>query len=612
MPDAWYCRFDGCTSGPFTRDELVFLAARGRLGRNDSVREGDAGQWVPAQTLEGLFASTDAPAAPRDRTRPHASPASKPPSHAVPPPLPDHPPALPGHHPRRDGPVENEASRRRRLLIGTGIAAAVALLVVLLLWWLWPRDQPVLAGTGNSAESRGSGTGAAVGAGSASSTFSTEENQTAGTAAQAAVDRGEQAGESDSVAAEGRGPADIPLEETTETARPQPAPESAVVETAPVPPEPQTFSIQRLEVQPPAPARGQPSPTGRTARMFAGRTAKNRDEILREQGGTAESEAAVGRGLDWLARHQHAHGHWGLHSFPQAGRCNGRCGHTGVDSDAAATGLALMAFLGAGQTHQGGDYREVVRRGIDWLVRDQHSSGTFQSIGAGNMYAHGQASIALCEALAMTGDRALREPARKAVQFIVQAQDPRGGGWRYQPQMAGDTSVLGWQIMALRSAETAELDVPRPTIARAVAYLNTAQTDSYGGQYGYLPGQGSSPAMTAEALLCRQYTGWPKRQMGLRVGVEYLMNHLPTDRNFNMYYIYYATQTLHHMGGNEWNRWNDTVRELLIRLQETQGHAAGSWTPRGGRDLAGGRVYMTALAVCTLEVYYRHSKLYAD
>jgi hypothetical protein len=404
----------------------------------------------------------------------------------------------------------------------------------------------------------------------------------------------------------------MPVDRPVEPAEPQPAPQTALAEAVPLPPEPQTFSIQRLEVRPVAPARGQPAPAGRTAKMFAGRTAENRDELLREQGGTAGSEAAVNRGLDWLARHQHSDGHWGLHSFPHAGDCNSRCNHTGVQSDAAGTGLALMAFLGAGQTHQGGDYRDVVRRGIDWLVRDQQRTGTFQSLGGGNMYAHGQASIALCEALAMTGDRNLREPAQQAVNFIALAQDLQGGGWRYQPREAGDTSVLGWQIMALRSAETAELNVPRPTIAKAIAYLNSAQADRYGGQYGYMPGHGGSPAMTAEGLLCRQYTGWPKREPGLRAGVEYLLTQIPTERNLDMYYTYYATQMLHHMGGDAWNRWNDVVRELLVRLQETEGHAAGSWAPGGGHDKQGGRVYMTALAICTLEVYYRHSKLYAD
>jgi hypothetical protein len=129
-----------------------------------------------------------------------------------------------------------------------------------------------------------------------------------------------------------------------------------------------------------------------------------------------------------------------------------------------------------------------------------------------------------------------------------------------------------------------------------------------------MPGNSTTHVMTAEALLCRQYAGWPQDHPGLADGVSYLLeNHLPTlrdKRTQNLYYIYYATQVMHHMGGRSWEEWNDRIRDLLIDTQETRGHAAGSWTPRVGHDEAGGRLYQTALAVCTLEVYYRHLPLY--
>ena len=46
-------------------------------------------------------------------------------------------------------------------------------------------------------------------------------------------------------------------------------------------------------------------------------------------------------------------------------------------------------------------------------------------------------------------------------------------------------------------------------------------------------------------------------------------------------------------------------------MQIKEGHMAGSWTPKEQHDQAGGRLYMTALACCTLEVYYRHLPIYA-
>jgi hypothetical protein len=274
--------------------------------------------------------------------------------------------------------------------------------------------------------------------------------------------------------------------------------------------------------------------------------------------------------------------------------------------------MALLPFLGAGQTHELGTYRQTVADGLRWLRNDQKQDGSFRSIGSGNMYAHAQASIALCEALAMTEDPELREPAAQAIDYIVRAQH-NAGGWRYHPKSAGDTSVMGWQILALRSAQAAGLQIPGRVFELASGYLDTAQTDDVGGLYAYMPNNRShTPAMTAEGLLCRQYTGWRKGEAGFSVGSRYLLSNLPHRDRPNIYYWYYATQVLHHLGGDDWRTWNERIRETLIEMQETQGHVAGSWTPVGGHANRGGRVYMTALAICTLEIYYRHAALYEE
>jgi hypothetical protein len=225
------------------------------------------------------------------------------------------------------------------------------------------------------------------------------------------------------------------------------------------------------------------------------------------------------------------------------------------------------------------------------------------------MYAHGQATIVLCEAYALTRDESLRLPAQKAIDFIVHAQHP-GGGWRYQPGEDGDTSVVGWQIMALQSARAGGLVVPEETIELAGHYLDTVANHE-GSRYAYRPRQNPTHVMTAEALLCRMYMGWTMENPALDMGLDYLMErHLPRASEFNIYYWYYATQAMHHAGGRNWSEWNKQIRDILVQTQRTSGHMAGSWDPNGPHAAVGGRIYVTALAVCTLEVYYRHAPIF--
>ncbi len=346
---------------------------------------------------------------------------------------------------------------------------------------------------------------------------------------------------------------------------------------------------------------------GRIETVLAARDPRIRVEMVRREGGTTLTEAAVARGLRWLAAQQLPDGSWRLQGYD---------GGAGVESRAAATGLALMAFLGAGQTHLAGRYRAEVSRGLRWLIENQRANGDLRADGdrQAGMYAHGQAAIVLCEAFAMTGDERLRDPAQRAIQFIVDAQY-QDGGWRYTPDepaapRGGDTSVVGWQLMALQSARAARLEVPDYTLELADQFLD--RVASHGSsRYAYRPESRPTPAMTAEALLCRIYLGWRPDNAALRDGIRYLVEQNLADPNvWNIYYWYYATQTVHHYGGPAWETWNRRMRDLLVMSQEKQGRHAGSWPPRGEWASAGGRLFVTSLAICTLEVYYRHLPLF--
>jgi hypothetical protein len=335
---------------------------------------------------------------------------------------------------------------------------------------------------------------------------------------------------------------------------------------------------------------------------LTGRIGANRAKLVKDWGGTAESEEAVARGLRWLADQQLADGRWKLDGdFPDPGT---------PPNDSAATAMALLPFLGCGKTHRSGkdeEYAAVVDKGLKFLLSKQNANGTFSDDG----YVQALCTIAVCEAFALSKDAALKKPAQAALDRLVTAQHS-AGGWRYKPGQAGDTSVTGWCVMGLRTGLTAGLNVPVGTIRKAQNFLDgvlDAQTEGY----GYLGAQ-PTPTMTAVALLCRQnLQGWGPQNGRLIKGIEnYIKPNSPNLARKDVYYDYYATQVMHHFGGDDWKTWNAKMRDILIKTQETAENkqVKGSWSPKGdawGRN--GGRLMETSLKLLTLEVYYRHVSL---
>ena len=358
-------------------------------------------------------------------------------------------------------------------------------------------------------------------------------------------------------------------------------------------------------LEPSQPIEWFPAPDAPTGGGLAGRSREARARLVRDAGGTPGSEAAVERGLRWLAAYQRPDGSWNFDH--NKGRRSGFCPNPGtVASTTGATAIALAPFLGAGHTHQEGEYQETVRKGLYYLASRGLVTPHGVDFQEGTMYAQGLSAIVLCEAYAMTEDQGLKEIAQGALDFIEYAQDKRGGGWRYTPGEPGDTTVTGWQLMALKSGQMAYLRVRSPSIALACEFLDSVSSE-YGAQYGYMDTK-PRKTTTAIGLLLRMYTGWRRSNPGLRFGVQYLSEWGPSEDN--MYYNYYATQVLRHWGGQEWEQWNPKIRDYLIATQSNRGHEAGSWYFSGGRGDTGGRLYNTAMAVMTLEVYYRYMPLY--
>lgn len=367
--------------------------------------------------------------------------------------------------------------------------------------------------------------------------------------------------------------------------------------------------------------------------VYRSRLDPNRSALAQRAGATLASEQAVERALDWLARHQDAtDGRWdgGSARFrdgsvrenddsftihcPAGEVCFGECFYW--EADTALTGLSLLAYLGAGYTHLDGKYAPVVARGLEFLLRSQKPDGDLrgesQAVG---MYCHSMATLALCEALALTGDSRLRPPAEKAVAFLVRSRAVDGLAWRYAPGApSGDTSILGWAVMALKSGRTVGIPIPPDTQAGILGWLKKVSKGPNAGLAFYnldATGTKVTPTMTAEAWACRQFLEVGGPGLASDEAAAYLLENATDRGEYNIYYLYYGTLAMYQHGGEAWSTWNARVRDDVVRRQRTKGHMAGSWDPDDSPyGTKGGRIYGTALATLTLEVYYRFLRLY--
>ena len=350
---------------------------------------------------------------------------------------------------------------------------------------------------------------------------------------------------------------------------------------------------------------------------FAGRGKGSRKRLIGLGAGTKDTEVAVAAALNWFARHRNPNGSWSLSRF--ATHCTGNpCTAPGTaDSDTAATALAVLPFLGAGETHKSkGPYQDAVKQALYFLTRRQAANGDL-SAGTGNqMYSHALGTLALCEAYGMTKDQKIGDAAQRAVFFIEAAQNRATGGWRYVPgdPTGGDTSVLGWQIMALRSAQLAGLAVNSLTMENAKKWLASVSKGNYHGLYAYQPYKEATPTMTAIGMLSWQYLGMRPDDPAMNEGKHYLLEHLPDNGERNTYYWYYGTQAMHNMIGPSWDVWNRKMRKSLVESQCREGCASGSWDPtiptQDSWSEQGGRIVTTAFSTLSLEVYYRYLPLY--
>ena len=343
---------------------------------------------------------------------------------------------------------------------------------------------------------------------------------------------------------------------------------------------------------------------------------------LKAEGGTAESEAAVQAGLEWLKKHQGPQGSWSAKG-DTCQDCESKTTWGAATGDArydiGVTSLALLAYLGNGHTHRFGKHKRIVNKGLHFLKRSQKADGSIGFTKGETIYNHAYATQALCEAFALSRDFTLKAHAQKALDFILQAQNPNLG-WQYGVRVGrNDTSVTGAMLQALVAGRTAGLEIPGEALEGATRWFKRA-TDSRG-ETGYqTPGGGSSflaaadgkfdplPVNTAIAIFARRMEGDAADQFAK--SRQALDGSLPVweKRKINFYYWYHGTNAQFQLGGNGWAAWSAALEATLVPNQETEGCAKGSWKPHGEWCLPGGRAYATAMATLSLETPYRYAR----
>lgn len=374
-----------------------------------------------------------------------------------------------------------------------------------------------------------------------------------------------------------------------------------------------------------------------STRLGGGVGGKYGGRFGRPGGGGTGIEQALSQGLDWLKFHQSADGRWGCATYvDNCGKIgSNRCEGIGLDThDVGMTGLALLAFLGDGNTTRGGPYREVVARGVGWLkdVQNPDTGMIGPQIGRAFLYDHSIATLALCEAYYFAPKTAvLKRVTQPAINLITRARNPYGA-WRYDlpPTGANDTSVTGWMVFALKAAEEANLQIDPEAFQGALSWIDEV-TDQTTGRVGYdSVGSASSrvdnynrdfptdraEAMTAVGLLCRIFLGQtPDKHPIMNKHADLMLKRLPewdpVNKGSDFYYWYYGTYAMFQMGGKYWESWKKAMETAVVKSQcgEADGDEKGSWDPIDPWCYAGGRVYATASLTLCLEVYFRYAKV---
>lgn len=363
------------------------------------------------------------------------------------------------------------------------------------------------------------------------------------------------------------------------------------------------------------------------------------------KGVSRSKEKSIAAGLTWLDDHQSPLGFWDSDGFMKEDRYPDAPASQGMGNpthDVGLTGLAILAMQGNGNTLHAGLYEKNVRQGVKWLKDIQQPDGLFgEKSGNATLYNQAIATLALSEAYYSSGQAPpLKRPLKRAVNLILRARNPYGA-WRYnlEPNGDNDSSITGWMVYALKSAEES-MTIDPAVFDGAEVWFDSMQNRETG-RVGYAWGSGNGPgagssrnnsayaekfpaqkseALTAVALLARMFMTNKELQGEWKDHPNYallqkqaeLIAALPPkwneeDGSIDFYYWHFGTMALHQWGGTPWRNWKSAAKEALLpsqRLENKKDNFYGSWDPVGPWGQDGGRIYSTAMSTMILEACF--------
>lgn len=279
----------------------------------------------------------------------------------------------------------------------------------------------------------------------------------------------------------------------------------------------------------------------------------------------------------------------------------------------AISSLAAMSCLATGHVPGDVKYGLMIERALDYVLSHADETGYFGKVGEGKMYAHSIATLLLTEVSGMVSKERQAQidtMLPKAIKVILDAQNIKkssynDGGWRYTPDTTeSDTSCSGWALMALRSARLNGAQIPKNAIERAVKYMHRHHHKEKG-CFGYQNADQNPVTLSGAGILCLELCGRHEDPDSLSAA-KFLMSvyreKLPKE-NYSYYGLYYASQGLFQIGGENWKEFSEWMYSTYLPMQRE----SGAWP---GRNNERSEAYATAMTILAFAVPFRQLPVY--